>query len=157
MNFSKFDRAVDTDDINRRINYINSINTINYSENSRKFDTIPSGEYVVKFEKLTLGRTRDGREMVKAMMRIIGGEFDRKCIFFNRVIRGTKNDYNMLMSALNFLASLQPANVIIEFRSYVDFANVVNDVFFAIRENKYTICYNCDAFDSVTIMEGVSK
>ena len=144
MDFSKFDSMVDTTKL--------AEDAAEISKNGGTYKEIPAGMYHGKFEKLELGTTKDGRPMVKAMFRILEGDFKKSCLFMNRVIYGTKNDANMISSAVGWLMSLEPSeDIVVEFTSYSQFNNLIMDIAEDISELEYDVYYDPEAFNNISI------
>ena len=151
--FSKFDNAIDKDQMNKDIAEARQ-NTGNTE--------LPDGTYTVKVEKMEIGATGAnsasgaGRPMLKVQFRITEGEHKKKCIFFNRVLYGTKNDANMIANAESFLKSLEPSEDVgvVAFESYSQFADLVLDIMEDIDGAlEYEVEYNKTAFNPVKIVE----
>ena len=149
MDFSKFDEQFDAEQMKKDI--------AEAKENGGGgFREVEKGTYVVKLETLELGTTKDGRPMLKGMFRIVEGEFKNSCLFYNRVLFGTKNDANMIASALGFLETLEPSEDVgqITFETYSQFANLVLDIAEDVSDElEYEIKYDPDAFQSISISE----
>lgn len=144
MDFSKFDSMVDTTKL--------AEDAAEISKNGGTYKEIPAGMYHGKFEKLELGTTKDGRPMVKAMFRILEGDFKKSCLFMNRVIYGTKNDANMISSVVGWLMSLEPSeDIVVEFTSYSQFNNLIMDIAEDISELEYDVYYDPEAFNNISI------
>lgn len=145
MDFSKFDKQIDMKELQKDIQEA--------AENNAQFDETPAGQYMTKVEKLEVGATKDGRPMLKAMFRIIEGEQKKRCLFMNRVLFGTKNDANMIASAVGFLKALD-SGLNIVFESYSQFADLVLDIFEEIESTlEYEVSYDPDEFNSVAILD----
>ena len=106
-------------------------------------------------EKLELGETKDHRPILKGQFRIVDGEYKKQMLFYNRVLYGTKNDANMIASALGFLSSLEPSNDVglIIFDSYSQFAELCLDIAEDVEDLEYQVEYDPDAFNSIHIVE----
>ena len=108
MDFSKFDKEVNIDQLKKDIAEVAENSTNDYKEVAR-------GVYTCTVDKLEIGETKDGRPMLKTQFRIRGNEdgekcdFNNQCIFMNRVLYGTKNDANMIASAVGWLKTLEPS------------------------------------------------
>lgn len=155
IDFSKFDKQVDTEQLKKDIAAAQENGTGEYKE-------VPKGTYRCELERLEVGETKDGRPMLKAMMRILGDEdgnkceFTRNCLFMNRVIYGTKNDANMIASAVGWLQSLEPSDEVgpIIFETYSQFAELVLDIAEDVSsELQYDVFYDPDAFNNISIDE----
>lgn len=152
IDFSKFDEQVNAEQLQH---------DIAEAKENGGYKEVPKGSYTCKLENLELGETKDHRPMVKAMFRIIGdedgekSEFNKSCLFMNRVIYGTKNDANMIASALGFLTKLEPSeDIVVEFRSYSQFAELCMDIAEDVSEElEYLVKYDPDAFNSISIEE----
>ena len=118
------------------------------------FPTIPAGKYEVKVESMEIkGTKKDNRPMLSVSFKILAGEYKNQRIWMNRVIYGTKNDKNMIASAMGFLKSLE-SGVAISFNGYKDFRDLVLDVMEAIDGKlEYAVDYDPDRFNSVSIEE----
>lgn len=145
MDFSKFDKEVDTKQLADQVKEAQS--------NTDQYDETPDGTYICKLENLEVGETKDGRPMLKAMFRIVEGDMKKRCLFMNRVLYGTKNDANMIASAVGFLQNLDSAYDIY-FESYSQFAELTLDVFEDVADVlEYEIDYKKDAFNSISIQD----
>ena len=154
MDFSKFDQQVDFSQLKKDIADI--------QKNGNGYKEVKKGVYRCKLEKLELGATKDGRPMLKAMMRIVGNEdgqkceFTRHCLFMNRVLYGTKNDANMIASAVGWLKDLEPSEDVgdVTFENYSRFAELIMDIADDVSgELEYIVDYDPDAFNSISISD----
>lgn len=149
MDFSKFDKEVNLEQLKADAEEA-------VKNGGGDFPEIPKGTYVVKPEKMEIGETKDERPMFKAQFRIVEGEFEKQCIFMNRVIYGTKNDANMIAGVVTFLNALEPSEDVgdVVFDSYSQFADLVLDIMEDIEGAlEYEIEYNPTAFNSVSIKD----
>lgn len=152
MDFSKFDKEIDTKELQKQVAEAEKNGGGDYPE-------IPKGKYMCRLEKLELGATaptKGSRPMLKAMMRIIEGEHKKHCIFLNRVIYGTNNDANMIASAVGFLKKLEPSEDVgpVVFRNYSQFSDLVDDIMEDVDgELEYQVEYDPNAFNSIKIKE----
>lgn len=147
--FSKFDKQIDLKQIRK------DAEEIKKNGGTGDFPELPEGEYRVKCESLEVGTTRDGRPMLRAMFRILEGEHKKQCMFFNRVLFGTKNDANMIATAEGWLETLEPSEDVgdVIFRGYDKFAALVMDIAEDISELEYDVEYDPDSFNPVKILE----
>ena len=155
IDFSQFDKQVDTEQLKKDIAVAQENGTGEYKE-------VPKGTYRCNLENLEVGATKDGRPMLKVMMRIIGDEdgdkceFTKHCIFMNRVLYGTKNDANMIASATGWLKDLNPSEEIgdIVFENYSQFAELVLDIAEDVASDlEYIVDYDPDAFNNISISD----
>lgn len=149
MDFSKFDQQVDLEQLKAEAEEIKK------NGGTGDYPELEEGTYTAKVEKLELGATKDGRPMLKAMFRIIDGEKTKQCMFFNRVLFGTKNDANMIASAVGWLESLEPSEDVgpVVFESYSQFADLVLDIAEDIANLEYDVYYDPEVFNNVKIEE----
>ena len=150
MDFSKFDKEINVEKLK------NDIEEAKKNGGNGDYPEVPKGTYVGKFEKLEVGETKDGRPMLKAQFRITEGEFNKSCLFMNRVLYGTKNDASMIASAVGFLIKLEPSDDVdtVEFCSYSQFADLVLDIMEDIDGSlEYEVYYDPKAFNNISIEE----
>lgn len=147
MDFSKFDEQVNLDQLKADAAEAAKNGVGDYPE-------VEDGEYIVKVESMELGETKDGRPMFKAMFRITEGDFNKQCLFMNRVVYGTKNDASMIGSVIGFLQNLDSEVQPIVFESYSQLANLILDIMEDIDGVlEYKVEYKKDAFNNVSIKE----
>lgn len=149
MDFSKFDKQVDLDQLKK------DAEEIKKNGGTGEYPEIEEGVYRCKVEKLEVKETKDGRPMLSAMFRIVEGDHKNSCLFMNRVLYGTKNDANMIASACGWLESLEPSEEIgpVVFNGYNDFAELVLDIAEDIAELEYDVDYDPDAFNNIAITD----
>lgn len=147
MDFSKFDKEVDLDQLKKDADEIvKNGGTGDYPE-------IEAGTYHGKFEKLEMAETKDGRPMMKAMFRITEDPHRKQCLFMNRVLYGTKNDANMIASAIGWLESLEPSEDVgdVKFESFSQFNDLIMDIAEDISELEYDVEYDPNSFNSISV------
>ena len=147
MDFSKFDKAVNLDQL--------KVDALEAKKNGGDFPEIPEGTYTAIMDKLELGATKDQRPMMKAQMKILDGKYKNQRLFMNRVLYGTKNDANMIASALGFLESLEPTEDVgpVVFESFAQLDQLIMDIAEDIDGLEYSVEYDPDAFNSIHIAE----
>lgn len=147
MNFADFDKKVDLDQLKA------DVTEAEQNGGSGDYPELEEGTYHGKFEKLELGTTKDQRPMLKGMFRITEGEHKKSCLFYNRVLYGTKNDANMIASAVGFLKTLEPSDEVgpVVFESYSQFNDLVMDIAEDIAELEYDVYYDPDAFQNIEV------
>ena len=109
----------------------------------------------MKVETLEIKGTKadPNRPMLAVSFKILSGEYKNQRIFMNRVLYGTKNDKNMIASAMGFLDKLD-SGVPVSFTSYKQFAQLVLDIAEAIDGKlEYAVDYDDTRFNSVSIDE----
>lgn len=148
IDFSKFDEQVDIKELAKNVDEA-------AKNGGGDYPVVPKGNYLVNLEKLELGETKDHRPMLKGQFRITEGEYKKQLLFYNRVLFGTKNDANMIASAVGFLNSLEPSEDVgpVAFESYSQFADLVLDIAEDVEELSYSVDYDPDAFNSIHIEE----
>ena len=149
MDFSKFDNQIDINQLKK------DAEEIKKNGGTGEYPEIEEGIYHGKIEKLEVGTTNDGRPMLKAMFRITEGKRKKCCLFYNRVLYGTKNDANMIASALGWLESLEPSDEVgpIVFEGYTQLSDLVLDIAEDVAELEYDVDYDPDAWNTISIEE----
>ena len=148
LDFDKIDKSVDLKGLQQDV------------EEAKKngggdFPTVPNGTYEVKLVSMEIKGTKadPNRPMLAVQFKILAGEYKGQHLFMNRVLYGTKNDKNMIASAMGFLEKLD-SGVGISFESYRQFSQLVLDVAEAIDGVlEYAVEYDADAFNSISIKE----
>ena len=122
IDFDKIDRSVDLKGLQADV------------EDAKKngggdFPTIPAGKYEVKLESMEIKGTKadPNRPMLAVSFKILSGEFKNQRLFMNRVLYGTKNDKNMIASAMGFLEKLD-SGVPVSFTSYKQFSQLLMEL-----------------------------
>lgn len=147
IDFDKIDRSVDLKGLQADVE--------DAKKNGGDFPTIPAGKYEVKLESMEIKGTKadPNRPMLAVSFKILSGEFKNQRLFMNRVLYGTKNDKNMIASAMGFLEKLD-SGVPVSFTSYKQFAQLVLDVAEAIDGTlEYAVDYDDSRFNSITVDE----
>ena len=119
------------------------------------FPTVPAEKYEVKLESMEIKGTKadPNRPMLAVSFKILQGDYKNQRLFMNRVLYGTKNDKNMIASAIGFLDKLD-SGVPISFTSYKQFAQLVLDVAEAIDGAlEYAVDYDPDRFNTILVDE----
>lgn len=118
------------------------------------FPTIPADRYEARVESMEIKGTKvDNRPMLAVSFKILSGPYKNQRLFMNRVIYGTKNDQNMIASAMGFLSNLD-SGIPVSFESYKQFAQLVLDVAEAIDgKREYEVDYDESRFNSIAIVE----
>ena len=147
IDFDKIDRTVDLKGLQADV------------EDAKKngggdFPTIPAGKYEARVESMEIkGPRQTQRPSLAVSFKILSGEYKNQRLFMNRVLYGTKNDKNMIASAMGFLEKLD-SGVPISFTSYKQFAQLVLDVAEAIDGKlEYAVDYDDTRFNSISIDE----
>ena len=96
---------------------------------------IPDGEYRCKVEKMELRESKNGAPMCSIMFRIVAGDHKKQCIFYNRVLAGTKNDGFMMKSNNDFLNSLD-SGIDVSFEDWEQYNDLILDIAEAIDADK---------------------
>ena len=99
------------------------------------YEKIPDGEYRCKVEKMELKESKKGMPMCSIMFRILAGDLKKQCIFYNRVLAGTKNDGFMMKSNNDFLESLD-SGVDVKFDDWEQYDDMILDIAEAIDADK---------------------
>ena len=145
IDFDKIDRTVDLKGLQADV------------EDAKKngggdFPTIPAGKYEAKVE-IKGTKADPNRPMLAVSFKILSGEYKNQRLFMNRVLYGTKNDKNMIASAMGFLEKLD-SGIPVSFTSYKQFAQLVLDIAEAIDGKlEYAVDYDDSRFNSISIDE----
>ena len=119
------------------------------------FKEVPQGKYEVSIEKMELKASKKGDPMVSVWMKIVSdGEFKGSLLFMNQVI--TQGFQIHIVN--EFLRSLTKdcAVPVIEFKSYVQYANLLMDIHELIADSfEYGINYGQTnkGFDTFEVFE----
>lgn len=149
IDFDKIDRTVDLKGLQA------DVNEAKKNGGTSDYPTIPAGKYDVKIDKMEIRGTKadPNRPMLSVSFKILAGEYKNQHIWMNRVLYGTKNDSNMIASAVGFLDKLE-SGVAVSFESYKQFSQLVLDIAEAIDGSlEYAVEYDDSKFNSVSIVE----
>ena len=147
IDFDKINRSVDLEGLRKDVE--------NASANGTgDFPTVPAGKYEVALVSMEIkGTKKDNWPMLAASFKILSGEYKNQRLFMNRVIYGTKNDGNMIKSAVGWLNSME-SGVDVAFQDYKQFAELVMDVAEAIDGKiEFAVEYDPEQFNSIKIVE----
>ena len=147
IDFDKIDKSVDLEGLRKDVEEASANGT-------GDFPTIPAGKYEVALVSLEIkGTKKDNRPMLAASFKILSGEYKNQRLFMNRVLYGTKNDGNMIKSAVGWLNTLE-SGVDVAFQDYKQFAELVMDVAEAIDGKiEFAVEYDPEQFNSIKIVE----
>lgn len=146
--WSEFNKKVDLENLAKEADEIKKNGGIG------DYPELEAGTYIAQIEKMEVKETKDGRPMLSAMFRITEGEHKKQCMFMNRVLFGTKNDPNMIASAVGWLESLEPSEDIeVIFEDYDQFAELVLDIAEDVSELTYEVEYDPDNFNPIHISD----
>lgn len=143
-NWDKFNDAIDMKEVNAQIKEAEA--------NTQQYREVPAGQYTVGIDKMEIRPTKDGRPMLSVQFRILDGDFKRSCIFYNRVLYGTKNDGLMIHTANEFLRSFGFAHDDVTFTNYSQYEDLVGELFEDIRDDEFDIDYSPEEFNPITIL-----
>lgn len=154
VDFSKFDEAVNSDELKKEIN----------EAPEQQFDEVPAGRYIVAIESMEVKPTKKGDKLMFTVGARIketvdaAKKQDNRCIFFNRVISGNRstekwNDGRAIKGVLTWLSEIVDHDV--EFKSYSKFAAEVESIFKDEVEDaiEIEIDYDPEAFNPISIVE----
>lgn len=148
MDFDKIDKSVDLEGLQNDVAEA-------LKNGTGDFPTIPDGKYEVKLETMEIKGTKadPNRPMLAVSFKILSGEYKNHRLFMNRVLYGTKNDANMIRSALGFLENLD-SGIPVTFESYRQFAGLVMDIMEEVDGKlEYVVDYAEKRFNSISIEE----
>lgn len=120
------------------------------------YDKLPEGVYRCKIDKMEMRESRKGAPMCSIQFRITAGDYKKHCLFYNRVLAGTKNDGFMIKGCNDFLQSLD-SGLDVEFKGWEQYNDLILDIFEAVSEEPpleymVSVKYNGD-FAELTIKE----
>ena len=120
------------------------------------YDKLPEGVYRCKIDKMEMRESRKGAPMCSIQFRITEGDYKKHCLFYNRVLAGTKNDGFMIKGCNDFLQSLD-SGLDVEFKGWEQYNDLILDIFEAVSEEPHleymvSVKYNGD-FAELTIKE----
>lgn len=123
--FAKFNAQVDLEGMKADIKEASANNT--------DFTEVPHGTYEVAIDKMEQVMTKKApaRPMLSIWFKILEGEYKGQRIFMNQLLTGGFP----IHIASEFLRSLD-SGVEVEFEDYVQFANLILDVFEAVEGKK---------------------
>ena len=151
VDFNKFDKLVNQEQLKKDIEKASEVS----------FDDVPEGEYIVSLENMEVKETKAGDKLMLAIAFKIKETIDApkkqngRYIFMNRVIYGNKvsdhwNDGVAINGVLGWLKDLGE----IEFKSYSQFANDIEELFEELKDSvEIQISYSPDEFYPVSITE----
>lgn len=160
MNFSELDKMINSDAVNEEL------------QKQTEYETVPDGEYIVRFNDLVIGGTKeDNRPILKICVDVVDVLKDEECydftnntdaqtffskyskgkLFMNRVLFGTKSDARVIASAVAWLSKLDGD---IEFSTYTKLSEDVAELFNKIKDKyEYHIVYEKSKFNSISIKQ----
>lgn len=146
IDFSKFNSSFNGVDFNKHL-----------EEEKAKNIPVPNGKYVVTIDDIEMKLSKTQKLMVTITAKIQDdNNFNGRCIFFNRVISGTKNDISMISSLLSIFDDIQP-DVKHTIQDSTRVYNEISEMIANLKEDSkgfiYTVIYNEEAFNSITFVE----
>lgn len=153
MDFSKFDKMVNNDELKKQM------------DAAPEFDDVPAGIYVTEIKAMEVKPTKKGDKLMFAVqMQIVETiespkKQDKRYIFFNRVICGNKatdkwNDGVAIKGVITWLDKLFEGGADIEFKNYGQFADDVLGAFQDLSgQVEVTVKYDPDAFNPIEIRD----
>lgn len=108
------------------------VKTLEQNDGKREYEDIPFGQYEVSVKKLELGSSKKGDPMLIVQFKILDGKFKNSIIFMNQLVT---TDFQIHM-ADEFLRSLDSGIDVEWLGSYAKYADLIDDIFDAISEDK---------------------
>ena len=152
VDFSKFDQMIDSKKLKEDIKNAADVS----------FDEVPAGTYVIGIEKMEIKPTKAGDKLMFALQAKIKKTIeapkkqDNRYIFFNRVISGNKvsDNWNDGVAIKGVITWLDELGEEIEFDSYSQFAEDVNDIFEELHDSvEVEVEYDPKKFNPISIVE----
>lgn len=121
--WEEFDNNVDVEGLQKDIK--------DAEENGGTRKEVPHGNYEVKINKMELKKSQKGDPMLSIWFKVLAGEYSNCLIFMNQlVVQGIQ-----IHIANEFLRSLD-SGVDIEFKSYRQYAELIEEIFNSINAQK---------------------
>lgn len=119
-----------------------------------EYKEVPKGDYEVSITKLELGESKKGLPQVKCWFKIIAGDFKGQLIFMNQNLTSGFGIHQMN----EFLESLE-TDLGIEFDNFVQYADLLENVFKAVENDEYQLSYgeNAKGFSTFNIVQKFIK
>ena len=134
MDFSKWNKAIDAEQMEKDLEEIKKNGGTNFPE-------IMPGEYVVKVEKMELKASSKGDPMLSIQFRILEGQFKKACIFFNQVVMQPFQIY----IANEFLNSLDTDVEAAFHGNYEEYNNIILDIAEACDKLEFLLEYGTNS------------
>ena len=128
IDFKKFQQEFPAEDMTKKV-------TEAKENGGGGYEKIPDGEYRCKVEKMELRESKKGAPMCSIQFRITAGDYKKQCLFYNRVLAGTKNDGFMIHGCNEFLESLDSGETV-EFKNWEQYNDLICDIFEIITGDK---------------------
>ena len=149
IDFTAFDKNIDLEELQKEVE---EAPENNYTE-------VPAGNYIVALDKMeiTLTKKKD-KVMFAVQCGIKEGEYEKRKIFFNRVISGNKNtekwnDGRAIKSVCTWVNNILNDDGI-TFVNYSDFADQILDAYQDLAGNvELDVYYDPDNFNPITVNE----
>ena len=106
------------------------------AENGGNREEVPHGDYEVAINKMELKKSNAGNPMVSVWFKVLAGNHKNQLIFMNQVI----TQGFQIHIANEFLRSLN-TGLDIEFKSYSQYGQLIQDVFEATKDFEYGLEY----------------
>lgn len=123
MNFEKFDKMFDVDQIQK------DIEDINNNGPKQNYDDVPIGNYEVSISKMELVASKAEKPMVSVWFKILSGKYKNSLLFMNQVV--TEAFQIHIMN--NFLKSLKTEKDV-KFESYTQYGKLIFDIYDSVED-----------------------
>lgn len=127
IDFSKYDKALDMDEISKQM----------AEAQSNNFEALPEGEYEVKLDSMEVKESKAGKLMLSVVYKITRGKEKNRLMFQNIILAGTKNDGFMIHQARALIDKLGYDAP--EFTGYAEFAEEIADIAEDAVGEEYTV------------------
>lgn len=149
VDFNKFEDKVDLNALQKEV------------EESKEFEDVPDGTYIVSLEKMEIVETKAGDKlMFTVSAKVKEGEYTGRFLkFFNRVISGNSSpkwtDGQAIKSVITWVNKLVADDEApVDFVNYKDFAEQILDVFQNVKDAvELEVEYKGENFNPITIKE----
>lgn len=143
-NWDKFNKKINMKELDEQMKEAEA-NTMQYRK-------VPEGEYTVKVDKMMVHPIKDGRPMFSAQFRILDGDFENSCVFYNKVLYGTKNDGLMIHKVNEFLRSFGFEHDDVTFVDYNQYEELVAELADELGDDEFDIEYHPNDFNSIIVL-----
>ena len=129
--FEKFNKQIDVQGLKKDVQEVAS------NQGSGDYKEVTHGEYEVSIEKMELRESKKGDPMLSIWFKIIDGEFKNSIIFYNKVLTSVF----FIHQACELMRSFE-TGVEVEFEDFVQFNDVINEVFEKVEDGELEFALN---------------
>lgn len=135
MSWEEFDKSFDVEGLKA---------DVKVAEQSSPHKEVPYGEYIVKVDKISAGKSQKGDPKVNIQFRIIAGDYANHCLFMNQLLT-TGMGVHMCNTMLRELTKECEPNVPIEFKGFRSYASMLDMIMAMVEKFEYRLHYSKNA------------